>query len=73
MVQVSFFDALIHSLTTLSTAGFSNHDTSIAYFAKSGHPYYKAIEYIIILFMLLGGINFLIHYKVMKVEIKDIF
>lgn len=73
VVQVSFFDALIHSLTTLSTAGFSNYDASIAHFAKIGHPYYKVIEYIIIVFMLLGGINFLIHYKVLKGDIKAIF
>jgi len=72
-VQVSPFDALLHSLTTLSTGGFSNYDASIAHYALNGHPYYKAIENIIIFFMLLGGINFLIHYKVLKGEVKEIY
>lgn len=72
-VQVTPFDALLHALTTLSTGGFSNYDASIAHYAISGHPYYKIIEYIIIFFMLLGGINFLIHYKVLRGEIKEVF
>ncbi|MFO7814597.1 MAG: TrkH family potassium uptake protein [Halanaerobiales bacterium] len=71
--QMAPFDALIHSFTTLSTGGFSNYDASIGQFALSGHPNYKIFEYIIIFFMLLGGINFLIHYKVLKGEIKEIF
>lgn len=72
-VQVTPFDALLHSLTTLSTGGFSNYDASIAHYASTGHPYYIAIEYIIIFFMLLGGINFLIHFKVLKGKVKEIF
>lgn len=73
VVQVTPFDALLHSFTTLSTGGFSNYDASIGYFALNGHPYYIIIEYIIIFFMLMGGINFLIHYKVFKGEIKEMF
>src|SRR6056297_3969564 len=72
-VQVTPFDAILHSFTTLSTGGFSNYDASIAHYAASGHPYYQAIEYIIIFFMLLGGINFLIHFKVLKGEFKELF
>lgn len=72
-VQVTPFDAILHSFTTLSTGGFSNYDASIGYFALNGHPYYIFIEYIIIFFMLMGGINFLIHYKVFKGEIKEMF
>lgn len=71
--QMPPFDALIHSFTTLSTGGFSNYDASIGQYAMVGHPYYKAFEYIITFFMLLGGINFLIHYKVLKGEVKEIF
>jgi trk system potassium uptake protein TrkH len=71
--QMLPFDALIHSLTTLSTGGFSNYDASIGHYALSGHPNYKVFEYIITFFMLLGGINFLIHYKVLKGEVKEIF
>ncbi|MFW6030697.1 MAG: potassium transporter TrkG, partial [Halanaerobiales bacterium] len=31
------FDAIIHSMTTLSTGGFSNHDASIAYYQLAGY------------------------------------
>lgn len=72
---MSFFDALTHSMTSLSTGGFSRYDASIAYFEQAGYNY-KAIEYIITLFMLFGGMNFLIHYKVIfdtpKFLLKDL-
>lgn len=55
---MSLFDAIAHSFTTLSTGGFSNHDASIAYYDS------LAIETIAIVFMLLGGISFSIHYFV---------
>jgi len=61
---LNLFDALTHSMTSLSTGGFSGYDASIGYFAESGYKNYKAIEYVITLFMLFGGMNFLIHYKV---------
>ncbi len=60
---LNIFEALIHSITTLSTGGFSNHDASIAYYQIAGYENYKLIEYTILFFMFLGGINFLIHFK----------
>ncbi len=50
------FDAVIHSFAALSTGGFSSHDDSIGYFKS------PAIDYIMIVFMLLGGINFSVHF-----------
>ncbi len=50
------FDALIHSFTSVATAGFSTHDASIAYFNS------PAIEMIMVVFMFLGGINFALHF-----------
>ncbi len=50
------FDAVAHSLSTVSTGGFSTHDASLAYFDS------PLIDGIAIVFMLLGGINFSIHY-----------
>ena len=44
------FDAVNHALTTVSTGGFSTHDASIAYFHNS------TLEWVIIVFMLLGGL-----------------
>ncbi len=70
---MNFFDAINHSLTTLSTGGFSPYDASIQHFKNAGYHYYREIEYIITFFMFLGGVNFLLHYKVLRGNIKDIF
>ncbi|QBQ54974.1 TrkH family potassium uptake protein [Nitrosococcus wardiae] len=56
LAGMSWFDAVAHSLTTVSTGGFSTHDDSLAYFDSA------LIEAIACLFMLLGAINFGIHY-----------
>ncbi len=66
LLKMPLFEALIHSFSTLSTGGFSNHDASIGYYAQNGYVYADWIEYTIILFMFLGGVNFLIHYKTLK-------
>ena len=50
------FDAVAHSLTTVSTGGFSTHDASIGYFGSS------AVEAVAVVFMLLAAINFGVHY-----------
>ncbi len=44
------FDAINHAMTTLSTGGFSTHDTSIMYFQKPG------ILWTLTVFMILGGL-----------------
>ncbi|MCK5916154.1 MAG: TrkH family potassium uptake protein, partial [Deltaproteobacteria bacterium] len=59
---MTLFDAINHTLTLVSTGGFSTHDASISYF--SGFKNGPLIEYTMIFFMLMGGTNFLIHYKV---------
>ena len=59
---LTLFDALNHTLTLVSTGGFSTHDASISYF--SGFRHGVLIEYTMIIFMLMGGTNFLLHYKV---------
>jgi len=68
---MSFFDSLNHSFTTLSTGGFSPHDSSIAYYTLNGFKYHIFIEYIIIFGMILGGINFLVHYHVLRGRINQ--
>jgi trk system potassium uptake protein TrkH len=50
------FDALMHSFTSVSIGGFSNHDASIAYFQS------PLIEAILACFVFLGGINFALHF-----------
>ena len=54
------FDAIAHSLTTLSTGGYSTHDASIAFFES------PAIETVAIVFMLAGGISFNVHFVVWR-------
>lgn len=56
MAEMTFFDAIGHAFATVSTAGFSTHDASIGYF---GSP---AIMLICMVFMLLGGVNFALHF-----------
>jgi trk system potassium uptake protein TrkH len=67
------FDAIIHSMTTLSTGGFSNHDASIGFFKLAGYKNYILMEYTIIFFMFLGGLNFLVHYRMIKEDHLFIF
>ncbi|MEZ5453603.1 MAG: potassium transporter TrkG, partial [Thiothrix sp.] len=56
VVGMSWFDAVCHSFSALSTGGFSTHDASIAYFDNS------AIDYITIIFMFAAGMNFSLHF-----------
>lgn len=64
---MSLFDALCHSFGTLATGGFSTKNTSIAYFNSS------YIEYVIIIFMFLGGTNFSLHYFALHGKLKAYF
>ncbi len=57
---MSAFDAVAHSLTTISTGGFSTHDESLAYFHSFG------IELVAMVFMLLGALNFSLHYAALS-------
>jgi len=59
---MTLFDAINHTLTLVSTGGFSTHDASIAYF--SDFKFGALIEYTMIFFMIMGGTNFLLHYKI---------
>jgi trk system potassium uptake protein TrkH len=63
---MSFFDAINHALTTLSTGGFSTKNTSVAYFNS------PLIEYTITLFMIIAGINFTLHYFALKKRFNEI-
>ncbi len=50
------FDALSHSFSTIAIGGFSTHDTSMGFFDST------LIESITIIFMLLAGMNFALHF-----------
>ena len=71
--RMPIFDAVCHVLTALSTGGFSPHDSSIEYYSLTGHPNYRLIEYTLTFIMMLGGINFLVHYRVLTKDFKAIW
>jgi trk system potassium uptake protein len=57
LAGMSWFDAICHAMTTLSSGGFSPHPLSVAGFQN------PAVEWIIIAFMLLAGANFALQYR----------
>ena len=59
----SVFDGVAHAFTCLSTGGYSPYDASIAHYRQAGYTYYAAIEYILIFGMILGGMNFFVHFR----------
>jgi len=57
---MSFFDAALHAMSTLATAGFSTHDASFGYWDS------PLLDAIAIVFMALGGVNFGLHFYAWK-------
>lgn len=53
---MSAFDAISHSFSTVAIGGFSTHDASIGYFNS------PLVEMIAVVFMLISGINFSLHF-----------
>ncbi len=60
LAGMSWFDALCHSFSTIATGGFSTHDASIGYFNS------PSIEIIAIIFMVLSGMNYGLHFFAIK-------
>ncbi|WP_348676299.1 TrkH family potassium uptake protein [uncultured Candidatus Thioglobus sp.] len=58
LAGMNVFDAIGHSYSTVAIGGFSTHDASIGFFNSS------AVESVAIVFMLLAGINFSLHFFV---------
>jgi len=67
LAGLGFFDALCHALTTTSTGGFSTRDASIGAFDSA------LVEWIVIVFMMLAGINFVLHYRLLTGRVRDVF
>lgn len=63
---LNLFDALCHSFGTVSTGGFSTKNASVSEFSSY-------IQYVIIIFMLLSGTNFTLHYLGLHGRFKDIW
>lgn len=63
---MNLFDSVCHALSTASTGGFSTKQDSIAYWDSA------YIEYVISIFMLIGGINFSLIYFLFKGKPKKL-
>src|SRR5690606_11513247 len=60
LAGMSVFDALCHSFSTVATGGFSTHDASLGYFDS------RLIEAIAIVFMIIAGAKFSLHFVVWR-------
>ena len=60
LAGMSTFDAISHSFSTVAIGGFSTHDASMGYFDS------VAIESVAMVFMLLSGVNFGLHFLVWR-------
>ncbi len=65
--DMDLFDALTHTFGTLATGGFSPKNTSV------GHYRSAYIDGVITVFMLLAGINFTLHYRLITGRLKPIY
>ncbi len=63
---MNLFDALCHTFGTVATGGFSTHNLSIAAFS----PY---IQYVIVVFMILAGTNFTLHYFALHGQLRKVW
>ena len=58
--EMNFFDSVNHAMTTMSTGGFSTKNDSIAHFTSLW------VQYPILIFMFIGGMNYTIIYLLFK-------
>ncbi len=57
---LNLYDAVTHAFSTISTAGFSPYNASVAHFDS------LYVETVIIAFMFIGGINFAMHHHFLR-------
>jgi trk system potassium uptake protein TrkH len=62
---MNLFESICHAFGTIATGGFSPKNSSIGGYS----PY---IQYVVMIFMLLSGMNFVIHYSLYKLDFKRI-
>jgi trk system potassium uptake protein TrkH len=59
------FESVLHAFSAISTGGFSTHAASIGAFSSS-------IQTLTILFMFLGGVNFVLLYRLMRSDYRPL-
>ncbi|WP_284244389.1 TrkH family potassium uptake protein [Thalassotalea insulae] len=55
---MTVFDAICHAFSTIAIGGFSTHDLSMGYFDS------PLINFVCVLFLLIAGVNFALHFAV---------
>lgn len=66
LAGMGWFDAVNHSFATIATGGFSTKQLSLGYWDS------PAIQYIVIVFMFLAGVNFSLFYFLIKRKVKKV-
>ncbi|MGI6736519.1 MAG: TrkH family potassium uptake protein [Anaerovoracaceae bacterium] len=56
LAGMNWYDAIVYSFSTMGTGGFATHNAGIAAYHSA------AIEWVLILFMILAGVNFNLYY-----------
>lgn len=64
---MDWFEAVNHAFSTLATGGFSTQNASIQAFDSA------YIDWVIIVFMFLAGINFAMHFRLFRGDVKSFF
>jgi trk system potassium uptake protein TrkH len=70
LVGMNWLDAICHAFAAMGLGGFSTHDASVGYFNS------PAIEFVLIVFMILAAMNFATHFlawhnKSLKIYLHD--
>ncbi len=65
--DMTIFDSVCHSFTTMATGGYSTKQASIAYFDSA------YIQYVITLFMFLAGTSFVLSYFAMHLRLNKVW
>ena len=64
---MDWFDSICHTFATMPTGGFSPKNASV------GHYQSVYIDFVILLFMFVAGMNFSLHYKLVKGNVRQFF
>lgn len=63
---MDLFDALCHTFGTIATGGFSTKNASL------GH-YNAYLQWVVIIFMYLAGVNFILHFQMIRGKFDSVF
>ncbi|MEX2396557.1 MAG: potassium transporter TrkG, partial [Balneolales bacterium] len=64
--KMDWFEAINHAFSTMATGGFSTKDGSVGAFDS------VYIDTVITLFMFLAGVNFVLHFRILRGEVSNV-